>query len=122
MRFIGQIREDGEMFACAVECSTCEVRPRADSFCVEMEGLDASIKFAIIGSEMGEGKRHYKMLSKQEAERIVELAGKEAVVDLNKLGKYQITKNEVYKTVYIRNDFDEYTDEDIPIIVDVPKD
>ena len=57
-------------------------------------------------------------LTKSEAEAIIKAVTTLKCVDLNEMGNYKIIPGTRYQTVYIRNDVDEFTDEDVPLLVE----
>ncbi len=121
MKFIGKEIVGKQKFSCVIECTSCAVRERADAYCIEIGTEHPNIGYFIIGAEMNEARKHYKMLTLEEAERIINIASIGETTNLNKLGNYQICRTEKWQTVFIRNDIDEFSEEDIPIIVDVPE-
>lgn len=121
MKFVGKEIVGKQIFSCIVECTSCYVRDKANAYCIEMGTAHPNIGYFIIGAEMDEVRKHYKMLSLEEAEQIMDVASNSKIINLQELGNYQICRIEKWQTVFIRNDIDEYTDEDIPIIVEIPE-
>ena len=61
-------------------------------------------------------------LTIEEAETIINKVATNEYVDLRELGPYVIIDHERWETVFIRNDINEFDDEDIPILISVSKD
>lgn len=131
MKLLG-IMSEFEDSKCVIEYAVCKVSPRNEAYCVEIEGYYPAVKFTIVKGEKStirlkdlpdERKSEeqclvltgYKMLTKEEAEHIVELSINNDCIDLTKLGNYRLHKWTKNQTVHIQNDY--LWDEEMAIAV-----
>ena len=121
-----------EKMLTVIECGGLEVRKHegewiskqvdpAKNYRVYMRGKHPTKNFFVIGCKMVENKV-YEWMTLEEAERIVERAISSDIVDLREFGDYHICEDEKLQTVIITNDYDDYSDEPIPIAVSLALD
>lgn len=67
------------------------------------------------------GQEMFVSMSNEEAENIIEKAIKNEFVDLRDIGQFVVVDYERFPTVFIRNDVNEFDDEDIPIVVSIDR-
>lgn len=61
-------------------------------------------------------------LTKKEAEAIIRAVISNECLELTAMGDYKIVSGTQWETVFIRNDVNEFDDEDIPILISVADD
>ena len=131
MKVIGiKIIDDIEV-PVVIECTSMEVGGHSgydekfnpDNCRICMRSSHPSVSFFIIKTERystdNPNVRPYKWLKKSEAEAIMKCAAESDVIDLRKLGNYQICSEGRIQSVFIMNDIDDWTDEERPILVKV---
>lgn len=134
MKVIGiKIIDDVEV-PVVIECTGMEVSGHSgydekfdpDNCRICMRSHHPSVSFFIIKTETYTTEnsivKPYKWLTKSEAETIMKCAAESDVIDLRKLGNYQICSEGRIQSVFIMNDIDDWTDEDRPILVKVVED
>ncbi len=134
MKVIGsKIIEDSEV-PMIVECTSMEISGHSglgekfnpDNCRICMRSTHPSVSFFIIKTERYDTDnpyvRPFKWLSKNEAEAIMKCAAESDVVDLRKLGNYQICSEGQIQSVMIMNDIDDWSDEERPILVKLAED
>ena len=129
MKIIGIKLIDEKQVPMIVECTSLEVEGRAgrdgkfnpDDCRIFMRSSHPSLSFFIIKTEKyavaHSAIKLYKWLTKSEAEAIMKCAAESDAIDLRKFGNYQICSESKIQSVFIMNDIDEWTDEDVPILV-----
>lgn len=116
-----------------VECMSMEISGSSgfgdkfnpDHCRVYMRSAHPTVSFFIIKKERYDKSpniRPYKWLNIKEAKEIMNCAMESDVVDLSKLGDYHICSDKHTQSVIIMNDINEFTDEEIPIMVKHVKD
>lgn len=117
-----------------VECTSVEVGGHPgydekfdpDNCRICMRSTHPSVSFFIIKTERYSTDRSsvkpYKWLKRSEAEAIMKCAAESDVIDLRKLGNYQICSEGRIQSVFIMNDIDEWDDEERPLLVKIVDD
>lgn len=118
-----------EKMLTVIECDGMEVRKHtgrwtsdkvdpAKNYKVYMQCAHPTRNFFVIGCKLVDNKV-YEWMTLNEAESIVERAAKSDVIDLREIGDYHICDEYQLQTVLISNEYDEDSDEPIPIAVSV---
>lgn len=131
MKVIGIRMLDDIEVPMVVECISMEVRGHSgygekydpDNCRIYMRSTHPTISFFIIKTERhdtdNDNIRPYKWLNKNEAEAIMKCATESDIIDLRKLGNYQICSEGHIQSVMIMNDIDDWSDEERPIFVKI---
>ena len=122
MKVLGKRLENGKKLKCIIECTACIVETRADGYCVRLTTAHPSVSYFIIRAEKDDIMGCYRMLTLEEAERIINDLFVSDSINIELYGNYKICLEEIMQTVYIRNDICEYDDEEIPIYTKSVKD
>lgn len=121
MKIIG-INSNGELMA--VEFSGIEME-RYDKDDTEkchllLRGYNYEFYYVIFKTKPGQQK--YVTLTNEEAKDLIEKIVANDFVDLREIDQFVIMEHERWTTTFIRNDINEFDDEDIPILISVAKD
>ncbi len=122
MKVLGKTIENGKNFKCIIECTACIVETRADGYCVRLTTAHPSVSYSIIRAEKDDIMGCYRMLTLEEAEKIVTDLFVFDSINIEVYGNYKICFEKIMQTVYIRNDIGVYDDQEIPIYTKSVKD
>ena len=131
MKVIGiKIIDDVEV-PIVIECTSFEVdghRGYGEKFdpnnCrIYMRSTHPSVSFFIIKTERyekpGSSVKPYKWLTKADIEPLMKRAAESDLIDLREFVNYQICSEGKIQSVFIMNDYDEWSNEEKPILVKI---
>lgn len=120
MKIIGETPK-GDLIA--IEFSGIEMerydKDEAEKCHLFLRGYNYQFFYAIF--KLNPGQEKYATMTNEEAKKIIEKAITNEFVDLREMGQFVIVYHERWETVYIRNDINEFDDEDIPVLISVSK-
>ena len=131
MKIIGNRLVKKKPVPIIIECTSMEVKGHSgfiedfdpENCRIFMRTTHPNISYFIIKTDTkkmpNSDLRPYCWLTLAEANKIMKYAEENDVIDLRKFGKYQICSQETNQIVYIRNDINDWNDEDIPLLVQI---